>query len=132
MPLKDFVMKQAEMAKERLEPLRQRLEKMRDARRPKVVEPRYAMPGSQGSYRIYEAAVTGKVVVDGLELPVATESGEISLAKHYRGQTYKYSGKGTRIRGYSAALPDLVYPLLDSGKDVLLVEYGDSYVIFTT
>ncbi|MEX2238493.1 MAG: hypothetical protein WEB00_13270 [Dehalococcoidia bacterium] len=133
MPLKDFVEERVAKARERFEPmLRARLEQLRERRNPTPPEEHYVLPPKPGTYRVYEADVTGTVVIDDLELPVATEVGEIDLAKEYQGKIYKYSGKGTRIKGYSAALPDLVYPYLDQGRDVLLVEYGDSYVIFVT
>lgn len=135
MPLKDFVEKQVTQARERFEPmLRERIERIREARNPTPPEEHYALPAREtNTYRLYEADIIGMVQIDdGLELPVAGETGEIDLAKEYRGQVYKYSGKGTRTSGYSAALPDLVWPYLEAGRDVLLVEYGDSYVIFVT
>jgi hypothetical protein len=118
---------------EKSAPLRARLENELAKRRPpRKPEPRYALAGTAGTYRVYEANIIGTVLVDGLELPLADERGEIDMAKSYQGQTYKYSGKGTRIKGYSAVLPDMVWPYYEEGRDVLLVEYGDSYVIFTT
>ena len=135
MPLRDFVEKQVAMARERFEPmLKERLERIRESRNPPPPEEHYALPPrTTNTYRLYEADIVGTVQIeDGLELPVAAETGEIDLAKEYRGKVYKYSGKGTRTSGYSAALPDLVWPYLEAGRDVLLVEYGDSYVIFVT
>jgi hypothetical protein len=134
MPLKDFVEKQVNQARERFEPIiKERFERFREARNPRRPEEHYALPKrTTSTYRIYEADISGTVQIDGLELPVATETGEIDLAKEYRGRVYKYSGKGTRTSGYSAALPDLVWPYLEEGRDVLLVEYGDSYVVFVT
>lgn len=135
MPLRDFVEKRVASARERFEPLiKERIEKMREARNPTPREEHYALPArTSNTYRLYEADIIGTVQIEeGLDLPVAGEVGEIDLAKEYRGQVYKYSGKGTRTSGYSAALPDLVWPYLEAGRDVLLVEYGDSYVIFVT
>ncbi|HEX5940146.1 MAG TPA: hypothetical protein VFZ12_07275 [Dehalococcoidia bacterium] len=135
MPLRDFVEKHVTQARERFEPmLRERYERMREARNPTPREEHYALPARETkTYRLYEADIIGTVDIgEGLELPVAAERGEIDLAKEYRGRVYKYSGKGTRTSGYSAALPDLVWPYFEEGRDVLLVEYGDSYVIFVT
>ncbi|MPZ23285.1 MAG: hypothetical protein GEU28_07025 [Dehalococcoidia bacterium] len=130
MPLREFIEKKAEMAKDRLEPLRERIFKSE----PDKPDPHYAMPGTSGDavYRIYRTDIVASVVIDGLDLPVAAEVGEIGLAKEYGGRIYKYSGKGTRIKGHSASLPDMVWPYLEADREVLLVEYGDSYVVFVT
>jgi hypothetical protein len=130
MPLREFIEKQAAMGRERLAPFLERFERMRAGNT--VEPPRYALPGAEKTQRAYEADIVATVFVDGLEIPVAEETDDISLAQYHNGNTYRYSGKGTRIEGYSALLPSLVWPYYDEGKDVLLVRYGDSFVIFTT
>lgn len=70
---------------------------------------------------------------DGLQVPVADLSdldvAPLRLLLH--GKVYHYVKSYPR-KGYAAVAPRDIYPLLDEGKEVLMVERGERYYLYRT